>query len=134
MDMKKPFFWEISKNKNLIFNSYQCDFLFVSNFEEKKKWVGGGVGEKSRSCFSSFSFISKSSCPAKIKDNKEIFHIMAVKVNQFLGIIFGILSSLCFSLCSVIAKYLIEISPVELTLYRCLKNYACSIKFFFCSF
>ncbi|CAG9799804.1 unnamed protein product [Chironomus riparius] len=43
---------------------------------------------------------------------------MAVKVNQFLGIIFGILSSLCFSLCSVIAKYLIEISPVELTLYR----------------
>ena len=96
------------------------DFLFGSNFEERKK-VGRWGGWECHSCFSSFSFISKSSCPAKIKDNKEIFHIMAVKVNQFLGIIFGILSSLCFSLCSVIAKYLIDISPVELTLYRCLK-------------
>ncbi|KAG5678946.1 hypothetical protein PVAND_008565 [Polypedilum vanderplanki] len=43
---------------------------------------------------------------------------MAVKSHQFLGIILSIASSLCFSLCSVIAKYLVEISAVELTLFR----------------
>lgn len=48
--------------------------------------------------------------------------ILKSDLSQFHGIIFAVLSSLCYSLCSVIVKFLADISPVELSLFRCERN------------
>lgn len=44
--------------------------------------------------------------------------VLKSELSQFHGILLAILSSLCYSLCSVIVKSLSDISPVELSLFR----------------
>ncbi|CRL00287.1 CLUMA_CG013560, isoform A [Clunio marinus] len=44
--------------------------------------------------------------------------IMKNELSQFYGIFFAVLSSVCYSLCSVIVKFLVGVSPIELSLFR----------------